>query len=113
MLIVDDESTVCRALCRILGKRVDEIVSALSPQEAEMVLFSKEVTHLVCDHWFSIGQPLGIDLVAKWMEKYPSVQNVVLLTGTDETRLTPPNEGVLIMNKTVSPEDLITALNLN
>jgi DNA-binding NtrC family response regulator len=113
LLIVDDESSVCRALSRMLGKRVDEIASAFSPQEAEMVLVSKEVTHLVCDHWFGMGQPLGVDLVAKWKEKYQSIQNIVLLTGTDETRLSLPTEGVRIMNKTVNPDDLIAALNLN
>jgi DNA-binding NtrC family response regulator len=113
LLIVDDESSVCRALSRMLGKRVDEIASAFSPQEAEMVLVSKEVTHLVCDQWFGMGQPLGVDLVAKWKEKYQSIQNIVLLTGTDETRLSPPTEGVRIMNKTVNPDDLIAALNLN
>jgi hypothetical protein len=59
-----------------------------------------------------MGQPLGIDLIAKWKEKYPSIENIVLLTGTDETRLSPPTEGVLIMNKTVNPDDLIAALNL-
>jgi DNA-binding NtrC family response regulator len=113
LLVVDDESSVCRALSRILGKRVDEIIAAFSPQEAETVLVSREVTHLVCDHWFGMGQPLGIDLVVKWRQLYPSLQKVILLTGTDVARLTPPDAGILVMNKTVNPEDLIKALNLD
>jgi DNA-binding NtrC family response regulator len=113
LLVVDDESSVCRALSRILGKSVDVIASAFSPQEAETVLASKKVTHLICDHWFGEGQPLGIDLVAKWKEKYPFIRQIVLLTGTDVTRLTPQSDDILVMNKTVNPEDLIRALNLD
>jgi DNA-binding NtrC family response regulator len=113
LLVVDDESSVCRALSRILGKRVDEIISAFSPQEAETVLVSKEVTHLVCDHWFGMGQPLGIDLVVQWKQKHPSIRHVVVLTGTDVTRLTSPGDDIFVMNKTVYPEDLIKVLNLD
>ena len=112
LMIVDDESSVCRALSRILGKRVDEISVAFNPREAATVLASKNVTHVVCDHWFGTGQPLGIDLVTEWKEQYPSIHKVVVLTGTDVTRIAPQTDDILVMNKAVNPEDLRKALGL-
>lgn len=112
LLIVDDESSVCRALSRIFEKRADEVIAALGPMEAETVFASKNVTHLVCDHLFGIGQPLGVDLAQKWLERFPTLRHVVVLTGTDVSTLTPPDSRILIMEKTVNPDDLIEALQL-
>ena len=112
LLVVDDESSVCRALSRMLKKDVDEILTAFSPQEAETVLDSRKITHLICDHWFGQGQPLGLDLAAKWKKEHTSLRRVIVLTGTDITRLTAPPGVNEILAKTARADELAAALDL-
>ncbi len=112
VLVVDDESTVCRALSRMLRKQADEILSAISPGEAETVLATRTVTHVICDHWFGSGQPLGLDLVSKWKNEYPSIKRVIVLTGTDISKLEANPNVDCIMDKTVDPDELIKVLGL-
>jgi DNA-binding NtrC family response regulator len=112
LLVVDDESAVCRALSRILGKLFDEVLTAMNPVEAETVLATRPVTHLVCDHWFGDAESLGYDLAVAWRAEHPGVQRLVLLTGTDTTRIEPHAAIDAIMDKTVDPEDLKKALNV-
>ncbi|MCP4679291.1 MAG: response regulator [Deltaproteobacteria bacterium] len=112
LLVVDDESSVCRALSRMLKGRVDEILSAYSPLEAETILETREITLLICDHWFGPGQPLGADLAAKWKERYHSIQRAVVLTGTDISKLETPSGVHQIIAKTVKTEELVNALGL-
>ena len=113
LLVLDDESTVCRALSRLLSRRVREVLTAGSPAEAEAILKTGVVTHLICDHWLGPGSPLGVDLAAAWRKKYPSIKRTVILTGTDTTRLDPHPGIDAITDKTVDPEALVEALALD
>ena len=110
LLVVDDESTVCRALSRMLGDQVARVLTASSPAEAETVLESQEVTHLICDHWFGPGEPVGLEVASKWKQQYGSLVKVVVLTGTDVTRLDAAQGVDCIMDKTASPEEIARAL---
>ena len=113
LLIVDDERSVCRALTRLLDRQVRRIETATNPTEAEIILRSGNITHLICDHWFGPGQPLGIDLAARWKATFPSIRRAVVLTGTDINKL-PRAEGVdRILPKVVDPDELIEVLELN
>jgi len=113
LLIVDDERSVCRALSRLLENSIKTIQTATNPTEAEMVLNSRDVTHLICDHWFGPGQPLGIDLVAKWKKKYTSIKRAVVLTGTDISNIDTSSSVDKILPKVVDPDDLIKTLGLS
>lgn len=112
LLVVDDESSVCRALSRMLKGRVGEILSAYSPLEAESILDTREINLLICDHWFGPGQPLGADLAAKWKNRYNSIRRAVVLTGTDISKLNTPPGVHQIIAKTVKTEELVNALGL-
>ena len=112
LLIVDDERTVCRALSRLLDHKVKEILSATNPTEAEIVLRSGRITHLICDHWFGPGQPVGIDLVTRWKKAFPSIQRAVVLTGTDINKLDKGEAVDEILPKVVVPKKLTKALCL-
>ena len=112
LLIVDDESSVCRALSRMLKRHFDRVITAVSPKEAEVILYSNSVTHVICDHWFGAGQPLGLDIAARWKEEFKSIKRAVVLTGTDATQLTPPPGVHQIMAKTAEAEDLASALGI-
>lgn len=109
LLIVDDERSVCRALSRLLDRKVQEILSATNAMEAEVILKSGRVTHVICDHWFGPGQPLGTDLVTEWKMRYPNIRKAVVLTGTDINKLDADAVDA-ILPKVVDPADLIKVL---
>ncbi len=113
LLIVDDERSVCRALTRLLDRTVGKIQTATNPSEAEIVLRTGKVTHVICDHWFGPGQPLGLDLVSSWKEKYPSIKRAVVLTGTDVDKLADTKNVDKILPKVVDPKYLIEVLELD
>lgn len=110
---MDDESSVGRALSRMLRSKVDEILVAVSPLEAEMLLDTQEVTHLICDHWFGRGQRLGVHLVRQWKETYPSIKRAVLLTGTDISLIEVQPDIDAILDKTVDEKAISRALGFN
>ena len=106
LLVVDDESSVCRALKRLLRDKADEIISAETPADAETILRSKQVTHVICDHLLGPGQPLGIDVASGWKREYPSVQRIALLTGTNLSNLAKPDGIDHLLPKTTDPVKL-------
>jgi DNA-binding NtrC family response regulator len=113
LLIVDDESTVCRALSRVLGRSVDEVIVACTIADAETILATRNVTHLLCDHWFGPGQPLGLQQALEWKKRHPSIKKAVLLTGTDVADKSAPPGLDGIMSKSVDPEELVKVLGLD
>ncbi len=112
LLVVDDESAVCRALRRMLRGKVDRIVTAETPEDAETVLSSTSVTHLICDHYLGPGQPLGADLAAAWRGRYPSLRRVVILTGKDVEDVEPSQDIDHVLPKTTEPLQLAALLGL-
>lgn len=112
LLVVDDESAVCRALRRMLQGRVGRIVTAETPEDAEAVLASTAVTHLICDHYLGPGQPLGMTLAARWRTSYPSLERVVVLTGKDVEGIEPVSGIDHLLPKTIDPDRLAVALGI-
>jgi DNA-binding NtrC family response regulator len=112
LLVVDDESAVCRALRRMLRGRIGRILTAETPEDAEAALASAEVTHLVCDHYLGPGQTLGADLAAAWRGRHPSLRRVVILTGRDVGDIEPTPGIDCILPKTTDIEQLVALLDL-
>ena len=110
VLVVDDERMVLNALARYLRRFFPKVVTATTPLEAESLLRSNAVTHLVCDHWLGPGLPLGIDLVSHWKKDFPSIQKMVLLTGADVDALESPPGLDSIFPKTINPSMLTAEL---
>ena len=99
-------------MSRLLVDSIKQIQTATTPTEAEIVLRSGRVTHVICDQWFGPGQPLGMNLVKKWKEQYETIERAVVLTGTDIAKL-PATGGVdMVLPKVVEPAELIEALKL-
>jgi CheY-like chemotaxis protein len=111
LLVLDDEATVCRSLQRVLGKTFDEILTAETPADAETILGSRAVTHLLCDHLLGPGQPTGHDLATRWRAEHPSLEQVVLLTGADVSRLEVSDAIDRVLPKTTELPDLARALD--
>ncbi len=112
LLVVDDESSVCRALRRLMGDRADEIITAQTPTDAETILHSRSVTHVICDHFLGPGQPKGMDIAKKWKDAFPSIRSVIILTGTNVKNLDPPETIDHVLPKTTDPVELAGLLGL-
>ena len=110
LLVVDDESTVCRAICRILRSRFADIQSACTPEEAVAVLDSRRVTHVLCDYRLGAGQPTGTELVQRWRSQHPSIERAVILTGVEVTQLEAPGGVDAVVPKASDPTDLADIL---
>jgi CheY-like chemotaxis protein len=110
LLVVDDESAVCRAMRRMLRGVFDEILTVETPADAEAVLASREVTHLVCDQCLGPGQPEGLAVASGWRTSYPSIRKLVILTGANVKNLTALPGVDHVLPKTIEPADLAKVL---
>ncbi|MFO8074042.1 MAG: response regulator [Polyangia bacterium] len=112
LLVVDDESTVCRVLRRMLSPLVDELLTAENVADAEAILEARSVTHLLCDHLLGPHQPKGMDAASRWRERYPSISTAVILTGARMDELEPSAGIDAVISKVVDAEQLAGALGL-
>ena len=110
LLVVDDENAVCRALRRMLKNKFDEVLAVETPADAEAVLASRPVTHVVCDHCLGPGQPEGLAIAGAWRSAYPSIRRLVILTGVNLKNLSPAPGIDLLLPKTIDPADLASRL---
>ena len=112
LLIIDDEASVCRALGRILREKADEIVTAQSIADAELIMDTRDVTHILCDHLLGPGQPRGLDTAIHWKSEYPDIEKIIILTGTDAAFDAPPDGIDHVLPKTTDPLKLAEYLDL-
>lgn len=110
LLIIDDETTVCNALRRLLRSKVDEILIAANSSDAENILNSKPVTHILCDHMLGPGQPKGLEIAQDWKQIHSSIQKIIILTGTTVYKKDAPVGIDCILPKITDPIDLISYL---
>jgi hypothetical protein len=95
-----------------MGDKADEIVTAQTPADAETILHSKPVTHVICDHLLGPGQPKGMDIAKEWKGAFPSIRSIVILTGTNVKNLHPPETIDHVLPKTTDPVELAALLGL-
>ena len=112
LLIIDDEASVCRALGRILRNKVGEIITAQNVADAELILDTRYVSHILCDHLLGPGQPRGLDTAIHWKQEYPEVEKIIILTGTDAAFDEPPEGIDHVLPKTTDPLELAEYLQL-
>jgi DNA-binding NtrC family response regulator len=112
LLIVDDEASVCRALSRILKTKASEIITVQNLSDAELVLDTRDVTHILCDHLLGPGQPRGLDTAIHWKAEYPTIDKIIILTGTDAAFNATPDGIDYVLPKTTDPLHLAEFLQL-
>lgn len=110
LLVVDDRGYVCRALARVLKYRFQQVHTACTIAEAEDRLQEHRVTHVVCDCAMGPGQPRTLDRVPGWRRAWPTIERVVLYSGTDLTGVEIPEEVDALVPKGADPRVLIAAL---
>ena len=112
LLIIDDEASVCRALSRILRQKAQDIITAQNTADAELIMDTRDVTHILCDHLLGPGQPRGLDTAVHWKNEYPSIEKIIILTGTDAAFDAPPPGIDHVLPKTTDPLKLAEYLEL-
>jgi DNA-binding NarL/FixJ family response regulator len=110
VLVVDDRPYVCRALARVLKYRFQHVHTATTFDEAEALLGERRVTHVVCDCALGEDQPRTFDRVPDWRRCWPSIERVVLFSGTDLTDVSIPPEVDAVVPKGADPRELIESL---
>jgi DNA-binding NtrC family response regulator len=82
LLIVDDEEDIYKLLKRSLGSEFDQVHVAGCAADAESILGSHTVTHLICDLYLGGSDPLGDVLIRRWKQRWPTIQYAALFTGS-------------------------------
>jgi len=110
LLVVDDEVSVTRALRRVLAPYFAALRLANTPYDARVILASEKITHVLCDHWLGVGEPLGLDLLPRWKSSFPSIERAVLFTGFDVEALAPDPKIDAVISKRVDLDALVCTL---
>jgi CheY-like chemotaxis protein len=109
-LVVDDEPIFCRAMSRLLGRAFDEVHLAGSPEEAEAILASKPITHLICDYRLGSNLPPGTVYIDKWRAEYPGITRAVVLTGALDYYVKASDGIDSVRAKGIEPEEVLKAV---
>ncbi|MBN2802531.1 MAG: hypothetical protein JXR91_05520 [Deltaproteobacteria bacterium] len=112
LLIIDDESSVRRALSRVLSTRADTILTAATITDALLIMETNNISHVICDHLLGPGQPTGIEAAVNWKKQFPTIQNLLILTGSRAFLAVPPEGIDAVIPKTTDPMVIADKLNL-
>ena len=110
LLIVDDEIEIGKIIQKTLRREFDEILVAVNTTEAEPLLESRSITHLVVDLFLGPDEMLGYELVRKWRPRLEDLRYVALFTGSS-MELETAYDGIdAVFRKPSGYADLIAAL---
>ena len=110
LVIVDDEVMIHKALKRNLRTKFSEIFSAHSPTEVEEILSEQPVTHMLCDCFLGPDIPLGIKLIPGWRKMQPTVERIVVFSGSSFSMADVPPEVDCVVPKADDLNILLEAL---
>lgn len=81
LLVVEDEIDVGELFRRFLRREFSQVHVARNAAEAEKVLGSNAVTHVVSDYFLAPTEPSGPTLLACWRKRWPSIRFAAVFTG--------------------------------
>jgi len=111
-LVVDDDPTVAGVAARVLGMLFDQVIVASTPAEAEILLGSHRVTHLLCDYDLGQSQPTGAELIPQWRAAYPYIAQAVLFSGSQAEEIDLPAEVDRLLGKPATMDELLGAFEV-
>jgi ActR/RegA family two-component response regulator len=82
LLVLDDEEEIGRLFLRYFRKRFEAVHVCHKSADAEAILSSEPITHVIADHYLGPGEPLGADLIARWRGQFPDIRHAVIFTGS-------------------------------
>ena len=114
VLVVDDYTQLSRLMARVLSSSFDKVYTTDDPKEAEQILKTHKITHLLCDLYLGACSNLesvsGITFVEFWRKRYSRIQRAVIFTGADTTRLKIPAEVDAVVSKADGVQRVVEVL---
>ena len=110
LLIVDDDPQIRRMLMRLFQRHFDLAFTAATPTDAERILQENRVTHILSDYDLGTENPRGTELIIGWRKRYPLIQRVLLLSGSQVSQSQIPNEVDQFFEKGSDPIAILEAL---
>jgi hypothetical protein len=86
-LIVDDRPEVLKAVERLFALYFNPLYTALTPPAAELTLREHSPRFLLCDYWLGEDYPPSTSLIPGWRRKYPCLQRVAVMSGTNSASI--------------------------
>lgn len=110
VLIVQTNPLALSSLRRCLSRHFEVVHAATSPEDAErQFALGVNPSHVVCGHELGAGAPSGSTLIARWREKYSSIERAILATGA-EVEATAGGAVDAVFRKPASPKELLALL---
>jgi CheY-like chemotaxis protein len=81
LLFVDDNSALHRGARTLLKSKFSHILTAGSDAEADVLLLTNPVTHLMVDYFLGDANT-GDHCIRKWRALYPSIRQAILISGS-------------------------------
>ncbi len=110
LLLVDDDSLVLQLLSRVFLPSFDEVLTATNSLDAEILVKTNHITHLVCDHDLGANEPNGLSLIPHFRKTRPEIERAVLFTGSNITRKAVPSSIDRVVVKTADVDELYDAV---
>ena len=80
LLVADSYAPIHRLFQRCFKYQFDEVLAAENEQDAEQMIQSKDISHIVISGTIAESAPTA-ELIARWRSQYPSIERVILHTG--------------------------------
>jgi CheY-like chemotaxis protein len=109
LLVLDDDTFNLRSLKRVLKGTFDEMLVAQSTQQAEELLGTHQVTHVLCDRNLS-ESTRGEEVIRRWRARWRTIRYAALMTGDDTHQLEGLPSIDAVFAKPIDPAALREAL---
>ena len=114
VLVVDDYTQLTKVMARVLSSSFDKVYTTDDPKEAEQILKTHKITHLLCDLYLGVGNYMesvsGITFIEFWRKRYSRIQRAVIFTGADTSRLKIPAEVDAVVSKAEGVQHVVDVL---
>ena len=111
LLVVEDREDVRCALARYCKLFFEQVHAAASPSEAEDLLERHHPVLLVCDYWLGDQHPPATDLIPGWRRRFPCIERVALMTGTNSSALGDVSSVDAVLQKPLDMDRIIPILS--
>ena len=112
VLVIDPDEFFRKGVEKLIKRRnvFNEVFSANTIEEAERILETHDITHLVCDYNVGPTVPNGTYLIQQLRNKYPSISRALIFTTHNLDATNRPHGVDRIISKNRSVSELIADL---
>ena len=112
ILLTIEDDTVRGQLARLFQMRFSAVYTAKTPVEAEELLETHSITHIICGNELLNNQQLGVKLILQWKERFHSIEKTVLYNQSLPNAKYLPTEIDQVLGESPDLHDLWFAVGL-